>query len=142
MPTSEPNRIKDIRKAKGLTMEALAQACGTTAPQIDKLEKGRVRLNLDWMRRIATALGCHWAELVEDGPAAINQDLNVELLAQAIIVATEISDELRAAGHDLAHDFPAKVAAGIYHEIIEGKPADRETAFREATIVAIAERRM
>jgi hypothetical protein len=122
-------------------MEALAQSCGTTAPQIDKLEKGRVRLNLEWMRRIAGALGCHWAELVEDSPRPSHFELNLELLSQAIFTANEISAELSAAGHDLSPDFPAKVAAGIYREILEGRPADRETAFREATIVAIKDQR-
>ena len=34
------NRLRELRKAQGLTMEALAGRTNTTASQINKLEKG------------------------------------------------------------------------------------------------------
>ena len=46
-------------------MQALADAVGTSKSQIDKLEKGQRRLTEDWMRRLARALQCNPADLLE-----------------------------------------------------------------------------
>ena len=53
------NRIRDIRKAKGLTLADLAAACDppTTAQTIGRLETGMRSLSLSWMNRIGAALG-------------------------------------------------------------------------------------
>jgi transcriptional regulator with XRE-family HTH domain len=53
------NRIRDIRKAKGMTLADLAAACDppTTAQTIGRLETGMRNLSLGWMNRIAAALG-------------------------------------------------------------------------------------
>lgn len=53
------NRIRDIRKEKGLTLADLAAACDppTTAQTIGRLETGMRNLSLRWMDRIAGALG-------------------------------------------------------------------------------------
>lgn len=60
------NRIRDIRKAKGLTLADLAAACEppTTAQTIGRLETGMRRLSLGWMNRIAAALGVDPASLM------------------------------------------------------------------------------
>ncbi|MBV1917846.1 MAG: helix-turn-helix transcriptional regulator [Sphingomonadaceae bacterium] len=52
------NRIRDIRKEKGLTLAEVAQRCSpqTTAQTIGRLETGMRNLSLTWMNRIATAL--------------------------------------------------------------------------------------
>ena len=52
------NRIRDIRKEKGLTLADLAEACDppTTAQTIGRLETGMRNLSLKWMDRIAAAL--------------------------------------------------------------------------------------
>lgn len=53
------NRIRDIRKQKGLTLAELAEACTppTTAQTIGRLETGMRNLTIGWMDRIAAALG-------------------------------------------------------------------------------------
>jgi transcriptional regulator with XRE-family HTH domain len=53
------NRIREIRKAKGLTLSDLAEACTppTTAQTIGRLETGMRNLSIKWMDRIGTALG-------------------------------------------------------------------------------------
>ncbi|MEP3420185.1 MAG: helix-turn-helix transcriptional regulator [Erythrobacter sp.] len=53
------NRIREIRKAKGLTLADLAEACDppTTAQTIGRLETGMRNLSINWMDRIGTALG-------------------------------------------------------------------------------------
>jgi len=53
------NRIRDIRKQKNMTLAQVAEACDppTTAQTIGRLETGMRNLSLDWMNRIAAALG-------------------------------------------------------------------------------------
>lgn len=52
------NRIRDIRKQKGLTLADVAARCTppTTAQTIGRLETGMRNLSLVWMNRIAAAL--------------------------------------------------------------------------------------
>jgi len=66
------NRIRDIRKAKGMTLADLAAACSppTTAQTIGRLETGMRSLSLTWMNRIAAALGVDPASLMRDRSAA------------------------------------------------------------------------
>ncbi len=66
------NRIRDIRKAKGLTLADLAAACDppTTAQTIGRLETGTRQLSMTWMNRIAAALGVDPASLMREGTAA------------------------------------------------------------------------
>ena len=60
------NRIRDIRKAKGLTLAELAEACDppTTAQTIGRLETGMRNLSIKWMDRIGAALGVDPESLV------------------------------------------------------------------------------
>jgi transcriptional regulator with XRE-family HTH domain len=53
------NRIRDIRRQKGLTLAEVAARCSppTTAQTIGRLETGTRTLSLGWMNRIAAALG-------------------------------------------------------------------------------------
>ncbi|MBC7158472.1 MAG: helix-turn-helix transcriptional regulator [Porphyrobacter sp.] len=52
------NRIRDIRRQKGMTLAEVAAACEppTTAQTIGRLETGMRNLSLVWMNRIAAAL--------------------------------------------------------------------------------------
>lgn len=65
------NRIRDIRKQKGLTLAEVAAACDppTTAQTIGRLETGMRNLSLVWMNRIAAALGVD-PELLVKGEAS------------------------------------------------------------------------
>lgn len=60
------NRIRAIRKAKGMTLADLAAACSppTTAQTIGRLETGTRNLSLVWMNRIAAALDVEPTNLV------------------------------------------------------------------------------
>ncbi len=74
------NRIRAIRKAKGLTLADLAAACSppTTAQTIGRLETGTRNLSLKWMDRIGAALGIDPEELVrsdENQPVMIVAEL-------------------------------------------------------------------
>ena len=67
------NRIRAIRKAKGMTLSDVAAACDppTTAQTIGRLETGMRNLSLKWMERIGAALGVEPGSLVRsEGVAA------------------------------------------------------------------------
>ena len=66
------NRIRDVRKEKGVTLAEVAAACDppTTAQTIGRLETGMRNLSLDWMNRIAAALGVEPETLLKSGTAA------------------------------------------------------------------------
>jgi transcriptional regulator with XRE-family HTH domain len=59
MESAVINRIRDIRKEKGMTLADLAEACDppTTAQTIGRLETGMRNLSTKWMDRIGKALG-------------------------------------------------------------------------------------
>ena len=61
------NRIKEHRKAKGLTLTGLADLLQVSNQQISHLENGRRGLTIEWVERLAHALDCHPFELVFDG---------------------------------------------------------------------------
>ncbi|PZP07341.1 MAG: XRE family transcriptional regulator, partial [Sphingomonas hengshuiensis] len=57
--------IREVRRAKGLTLDDVARACEppTTAQTIGRLETGTRTVSVDWLNRIATALGVTAADL-------------------------------------------------------------------------------
>lgn len=60
------SRIREVRKAKGLTLAEVAEKCDppTTAQTIGRLETGTRTLSIDWLNRMAQALDVDSAELV------------------------------------------------------------------------------
>lgn len=97
------NRIRDIRKAKGLTLADLAAACQppTTAQTIGRLETGMRQLSLAWMNRIAAAL--------EVDPASL---MRAEAGGQAQIVAELIAGGAQALTAPRAAVMPSELATG------------------------------
>ncbi|WP_296720204.1 helix-turn-helix transcriptional regulator [Erythrobacter sp.] len=118
------NRIRDIRKAKGLTLADLAEACEppTTAQTIGRLETGTRQLSLTWMNRIAAALGVEPASLMraETGePARIVAELAANG-AQALAAPRDavLPSELAAA------DGPAPLVLLVSESVGEYRPGD------------------
>lgn len=58
------NRIRELREQKGWSTYKLAELVGTTQSTIHRLEAGRRKLTVEWMRRIADALGVQPADLI------------------------------------------------------------------------------
>jgi len=58
--------IREVRRAKGLTLEEVAQRCAppTTAQTIGRLETGTRTVSVAWLNRIAAALDVDAADLV------------------------------------------------------------------------------
>jgi transcriptional regulator with XRE-family HTH domain len=114
-----PNRIRPLRLARKLTLEQVAERIGTSVQQLSRLEKGERRLNEDWMRLIATALGVGPADLFADSTPD-NREA-VELLEEAALIRF-----WRILSLDERRMIAAFAASkGIY--ILNGKPRKRPT---------------
>jgi len=63
-------RIREVRRARGLTLDDVARRCAppTTAQTIGRLETGTRTVSIGWLNRIARALGVDAQDLV-DGEA-------------------------------------------------------------------------
>jgi transcriptional regulator with XRE-family HTH domain len=59
-------RIREVRKAKRMTLHEVAEACvpPTTAQTVGRLETGMRTVSVGWLNRIAAALGVTAADLV------------------------------------------------------------------------------
>lgn len=76
-PGPYPNRLREMRQARGLTQQALADKSGVERPYIQKLESGRVWLSPEKIRPLADALGCGWWQLMPDAPDLDESDLRL-----------------------------------------------------------------
>ena len=98
-------RIREVRRARGLTLEDVAQRCepATTAQTIGRLETGTRTVSVGWLNRIAKALGVEAQDLVEGGEKA---ELTVAAILSpggalaprkaAIVVPPRVGDDLVA----------------------------------------------
>jgi transcriptional regulator with XRE-family HTH domain len=62
-------RIRLLRKVRGLSQQALAEAAGVTFQQIQKYERGANRVSASMLSRIAAALDAPVAEMFGEGVA-------------------------------------------------------------------------
>jgi transcriptional regulator with XRE-family HTH domain len=60
-------RIREVRRARNLTLQDVADRCDppTTPQTIGRLETGARTVSVDWLNRIAAALGVEAADLVK-----------------------------------------------------------------------------
>lgn len=76
-------RIRLLRKVRGLSQQALAEAAGVTFQQIQKYERGANRVSASMLSRIATTLKAPVSEMFgEVNPAAGAIDEVAGLLAE------------------------------------------------------------
>jgi DNA-binding XRE family transcriptional regulator len=64
-----PNRIKDLRKARGMTVETLAERAGYSVGHVNNIENHKRGFTPRSLKKIATALGVKPAELLDTSNA-------------------------------------------------------------------------
>ena len=104
-------RIRDVRRAKGLTLEQVGALCDppTTAQTIGRLETGTRTVSVKWLNRIAAALGVQAGDLVDmPGQAAVP------------VVALLGSDGARAPSRNMTLVPPAPAPELVGVQIISG----------------------
>jgi len=87
-----PNRLRELRRTRGLSQQAVAAAAGISGAYYGALERGDKRINADTAEQLSKPLGCAVGDLL-GGP----QGMSVPL---AIAVAAAES-EARPAEYDL-----------------------------------------
>lgn len=150
-------RIREVRKAKGLTLAEVAERCDprTTAQTIGRLETGMRTVSMGWLRRIAAALGVPASELVTlpdrldlpvaallgaDGAAvAPTQPLALSPPAPAagqVAVRVEVSQGEYRAGDIVWLDQlpPDRFASALNRDILAPRPVGRFAFGRLADI--------
>ncbi len=80
MKMSVAERIKTIRKEKGLTQKQLAELTGLLEPTIRKYESGKVQPKSENLNKIANALGVHPSQI--DSRLVWNDEYDVKQLAE------------------------------------------------------------
>ena len=141
------SRIRDARKAKGLTLDDVAKRCKppTTAQTIGRLETGTRTLSLDWLNRIADALGVDSAALLtlpdQDAlPVAAILDHKgahalerTETVSQAAIEPDMVAMRVKSSigdyrsGDDvwLSQRSPDQFASALNRDVLVPRPAGR-----------------
>jgi len=80
--TSPPNQIAKLRKERGLSQQQLADKLGVHWITVSKLERGKQKLTIEWMDRIAAALQVgRWVLLGSTDPLVtvpISGQLNID----------------------------------------------------------------
>lgn len=88
-----PNRIRELRMARGWSQQRLADAINMTKMNLSEIERGNVTLNINHMRLIARVFGLSPAELLNEHDNAFLLD---EEEAELIERRRHASDEDRA----------------------------------------------
>jgi transcriptional regulator with XRE-family HTH domain len=140
-------RIREVRKAKGLTLLDVAERCEppTTAQTIGRLETGTRTVSVGWLNRIARALGVESSELVTltnrpelgvaailsaDGAQAPRKPLTVvppaPTAAMIGIIVEAAQGEYRAGDTLWADNLaPAEFARAINRDVLVPRPVGR-----------------
>lgn len=140
-------RIREVRRARGLTLDEVAQRCDppTTPQTIGRLETGTRTVSVGWLNRIAKALGVEAQDLVDRGATT---DLNVLAVLGpagptaprraaivvpprpdegqvAIVVSTSVGDY--RAGDEIWCDMlqPDEFGRGLNRDVLVPRPAGR-----------------
>ena len=72
-----PNRIRERRQAAGLTLQDVADKCGTTAVTVSRWEREPQRVTLPILDKLAGAIGCSREDLLARSlPLANSHGLN------------------------------------------------------------------
>lgn len=60
------NKIKEIRKKKGMSQQALAAALNVDRPSVSKWENGIKEPRPETLKKIAAVLGCSYSDLIDN----------------------------------------------------------------------------
>lgn len=134
-------RIRDVRRAKRLTLQEVAARCEppTTAQTIGRLETGLRTVSVGWLNRIAKALGVEPSELVSMPDRA-------DVPVAAVLRADGVTAPARTAV--LLPPAPSPAMVGLKVEVTQGDyragdqlwlerldPADYATALNRDVLV-------
>lgn len=86
-------RIRELRKARGLTQRALAERSGVAEKYLSDIERGQVNVSLALIARLADGLGVPAKELFPEPDSRSDDDRQVARDLVAAITATADDDK-------------------------------------------------
>ena len=140
-------RIREVRKAKGLTLQQVADRCRppTTPQTVGRLETGIRTVSMGWLRRIAEGLGVDPTDLVtlpdrpdvpvaavlgHDGASAPNAPISLTPphpgRGNIAVQVTSAHGEYRAGDILWLEQLrPERFAVALNHDVLAPRPAGR-----------------
>ena len=97
------NVLYEMRIRKKMTQKDVADATGTTANQISRLENGDRELTPKWLERLSKALNCSKGELLGEAPLSDDARAVLDMYEQLTddqknVIKSTLSAFLSAAG--------------------------------------------
>lgn len=97
------NVLYEMRIRKKMTQKDVADATGTTANQISRLENGDRELTPKWLERLSKALNCSKGELLGEAPLSDDARAVLDMYEQLTddqknVIKSTLSALLSAAG--------------------------------------------
>jgi transcriptional regulator with XRE-family HTH domain len=83
-----PNRVNELRRARGLTQQQLADKVGCSKMQVSGIERGVREFSLSMMQRFAQALGVTAGELLHPDDNAFHLDEEERFIIEKMRAAT------------------------------------------------------
>jgi transcriptional regulator with XRE-family HTH domain len=131
------NRIKELRRARGITAAKLAKMIGTSAPHMSRLEKGQSPLSLEWITKLSKTLDVGSHEIIDLPRAPRAAACDDALLGSVLSWLLEASD---ASKLKLSRQELSQWASFVYKEAVE-QPLDfKRTRYLATTVVKILKR--
>ena len=75
-------RIKQSRKAKGMTQEVLAERLGVSIGYVSQVERGITKISLDLLGAISSVLDCNIASLISESAVNSNGYMEDEIFSE------------------------------------------------------------
>ena len=77
-------RIKQSRKAKGMTQEVLAERLGVSIGYVSQVERGITKISLDLLGAISSVLDCNVASLISESAVNSNGYMENEIFREIV----------------------------------------------------------
>jgi transcriptional regulator with XRE-family HTH domain len=123
--------LKKLRKERGLTLHTLAEKVGSDYQQISRIERGKSKLSIDMLMKVANALETPVADLVDSqvvvqkAPAQTKED---PVFAQEILAF--ILEKMEEMVLNLKMVFlpqqKASLISQIYHQTLQGYAGQKD----------------
>ncbi len=107
-----PNRIRELRMQAGISQQVLADRIGVSKVTISDLERGKMKLDTEYMRRIAYALDVQSADLLRKADNAAALSLEERHLIDRLRAANDEQREQVQRVADVLLPFRGHEAAG------------------------------
>lgn len=118
-------KLKQLRKDRGLTLNTLAEKIGSDYQQLSRIERGKSKLSIDMLMKMANALETPVSDLVKEPvaekkvlklPSAVPDDFFQELLTS---ILEKIEGVIEETNRPLSPSLKASLASQIYKQVLK-----------------------